>query len=126
MKHKIGTCPNANPDSDELCPVCHKCKEPECTRGEGHTGLHFSESKMPPKTNEEWVDTLLEAAYEFKDNYEFLEKDFCVVVRTLLTEKDKEKEEAVAEERKRIAKILLEDDNKVVQAVGRALTPTPN
>ena len=81
---------------------------------------------MPPKTNEEWVDTLLEAAYEFKDNYEFLEKDFCVVVRTLLTEKDREKEEAVAEGRERIAKILLEDDNKVVQAVGRALTPTPN
>ncbi len=46
MKHRLGTCENADPLSDELCPKCNKCSELECIREHNHTGFHVSKDDM--------------------------------------------------------------------------------
>jgi len=48
MKHTKGDCPEADPNSDELCKACHKCPEEDCIRPIGHTGFHFSEEPTTP------------------------------------------------------------------------------
>lgn len=47
MKHLNGDCPKADPDSDALCELCHKCREENCVRTIGHTGFHWGKKDLP-------------------------------------------------------------------------------
>lgn len=81
---------------------------------------------MPPKTNEYIAEQVaINLDGRTVTSHEHFREMVKKEVLYALSAKDKQKEEAVAEENNRIAKILLADENKVVQAVGRAMaTPT--